>query len=49
MWQRSDERADVQSTPDRRRLEETWGAREGVKIVNLVGNWVANLVGNLES
>ena len=31
---------------DQRMSEETKRARGGVKIVNLVGNWVANLVGN---
>ena len=46
VWQRSDERAEVQSIPDQRMPEETWRAR-GVKIVNLVGDGVANLVGNL--
>ena len=47
MWQRSDEPTEVQSMPDWRISEETWRARGGVKIVNLVGDGVANLVRNL--
>ena len=44
MWQRLDEQVVVQSISDQRMSEETWRVRGGVKIVNLVGDGVANLV-----
>ena len=47
VWQRSDEPVEVQSILDWRMAEETWRVRGGIKIVNLVGDGVANLVENL--
>ena len=49
VWQRSDERVEVWSILDQRLSEGTERARGGVKMVNLVGDGVANLVGNLGS